>query len=260
MPELRKRKTPPPAPPKPAKKERKQPAEKSTATGTIATKAKESAKNEEPPAPTAPEPAPAAARDTEPAQDIKNKKPTSKSGPPKVGDKIDFDNFGGAIETNDGASTTLQSLVSKSKAGVVLFTYPKASTPGCTTQVCLFRDSYEPLTATGLDIYGLSRDSPKSNSTFKTKQNLPYPLLCDRAASLIAAIGFKNGDKTQRGVFVVTKDGEVLAAEAGGPAATVEVVKGIVEKMGGVGEKGDEKLEKAEVRATAAEGDEVEAK
>lgn len=84
-------------------------------------------------------------------------------------------------------------------------------------------------------------------------------MLCDKAATLIAAIGLKNGDKTTRGVFVVTKDGEVLAAEPGGPAATVEVVKGVVEKMGGVGKDGEEKLEEAEVRATAAEGDEVEA-
>ena len=82
-------------------------------------------------------------------------------------------------------------------------------------------------------------------------------MLCDKAATLIAAIGLKNGDKTQRGVFVVTKDGEVLAAEPGGPAATVEVVKGIVEQMGGAGKDGEEKLEKAEVRATAAEGDDV---
>ena len=78
-----------------------------------------------------------------------------------------------------------------------------------------------------MDIYGLSRDSPKANTTFKTKQNLPYPLLCDKSATLIAAIGLKNGDKTTRGVFVVSKTGEVLAAEPGGPAATVDVVKRI---------------------------------
>lgn len=72
------------------------------------------------------------------------------------------------------------------------------------------------MTATGLSIYGLSTDSPKSNTTFKTKQNLPYSLLCDPAATLIAAIGMKKAPKgTTRGVFVVSKDGKVLAAEAG---------------------------------------------
>lgn len=74
-------------------------------------------------------------------------------------------------------------------------------------------------------------------------------MLCDKAATLIGAIGLKNGDKTQRGVFVVTKDGRVLAAEPGGPAATVEVVKGVVAKLGGTDSKGEEKLEKAEERA-----------
>lgn len=125
-----------------------------------------------------------------------------------------------------------------------------------TTQVCLFRDSYTPLTATGLSIYGLSTDSPKANTTFKSKQELPYPLLCDPSASLIAAIGLKKSPKgTQRGVFVVKKDGEVLAAEAGGPAATVEVVKAVVEKMGGA-KSGKAGLEKAEERAGDAETDE----
>jgi peroxiredoxin Q/BCP len=81
-------------------------------------------------------------------------------------------------------------------------------------------------------------------------------LLCDPSASLIKAIGFKKAPKgTQRGVFVVDKEGKVLAVEAGGPAATVEVVKGIVESMGGDAE--DEGLEKAE--ETAVEGEEKEA-
>ena len=48
-----------------------------------------------------------------------------------VGDTIDLEGFGGEIETNDGVKTTLKKLVDESKAGVVLFTYPKASTPGC---------------------------------------------------------------------------------------------------------------------------------
>jgi peroxiredoxin Q/BCP len=95
-----------------------------------------------------------------------------------------------------------------------------------TTQACLFRDSYTPLTATGYSIYGLSNDSPKANTTFKTKQKLPYTLLCDPAQTLISAIGFKKQPKgTTRGVFVIDKSGKVLAAEPGGPAATVEVVR-----------------------------------
>jgi len=154
---------------------------------------------------------------------------TSSTTKVAAGDTISLETFGGEIETNDGTKTTLEKLVDESRAGVVLFTYPKASTPGCTTQACLFRDSYEPLTATGFSIFGLSKDSPKANTTFKEKQKLPYPLLCDPSAGLISAIGMKKAPNgTTRGVFVIDKTGKVLAAEPGGPAATVEVVKKLV--------------------------------
>jgi peroxiredoxin Q/BCP len=49
----------------------------------------------------------------------------------EVGETINLEGFGGEIETHDGAKTTLKQLVDESTAGVVLFTYPKASTPGC---------------------------------------------------------------------------------------------------------------------------------
>lgn len=52
-----------------------------------------------------------------------------------VGSTINLEGFGGEIETNDGEKTTLQTLVDESDAGVVLFTYPKASTPGCKSPI-----------------------------------------------------------------------------------------------------------------------------
>ncbi|POS84444.1 hypothetical protein EPUL_004560 [Erysiphe pulchra] len=159
-----------------------------------------------------------------------------------VGDTITLKGFGGEIETHEGAKTTLLELVEESKNGVVIFTYPKASTPGCTTQACLFRDQYSSLTSTGLSIYGLSKDTTKANTNFKTKQNLPYPLLCDPSSSLIKAIGLSKAPSgITRGVFVVDKHGKVLAYQAGGPAATVDVVKSLVES--------DSTEEEAEVEA-----------
>jgi thioredoxin-dependent peroxiredoxin len=75
----------------------------------------------------------------------------------------------------------------------------------------------------------LSTDSPKANTNFKEKKELPYPLICDTSATLIAAIGLKKAPSgTTRGVFVVDKAGKVLAAEPGSPASTVEVVKKLV--------------------------------
>ncbi|QSS63868.1 disrupter of telomere silencing protein Dot5 [Histoplasma capsulatum] len=156
--------------------------------------------------------------------------PSSQKKPPKIGDTIDLDQIGTNITTHDGAPTTLKSLVEQSASGVVLFTYPRASTPGCTTQVCLFRDRYDKLTSTGLSIFGLSADSPKANANFKSKQNLPYPLLCDPTASLIGALGLKKTPKgTVRGVFAVSKEGKVLLLESGGPAATADTVQKLVE-------------------------------
>ncbi|GAB1215949.1 hypothetical protein ATERTT37_005147 [Aspergillus terreus] len=162
-------------------------------------------------------------------------KPSAPDTIPKVGDTISLDDFGGEIETNDGAKTTLKKLVDESKAGVVLFTYPKASTPGLahalqgTKQACMFRDGHDHLTSTGLSIFGLSADSPKANTTFKTKQNLQYPLLCDTSATLIAALGLKKSPKgTVRGVFAVDKKGTVLLLQPGGPDATVAAVHNLI--------------------------------
>lgn len=216
--ELRKRKAPQPPPaPAPAVKKASKAGRPAKAKAAVATPKKGEAGSKKE------EAAPAAAEVSSPAAAKKKV---------AVGDVIDLDGFGGEIETNDGEKTSLKALVEESGSGVVLFTYPKASTPGCTTQVCLFRDSYTPLTADGLAIYGLSADSTKANTTFKEKQKLPYPLLCDPQATLIAAIGLKKQPKgTQRGVFVVDKEGKVLVAEAGGPAATVERVKALVEEL-----------------------------
>ena len=197
---------------------------------------------------------------------------------PAVGDTITLDGFGGEIETNDGTKTTLKALVDASKSGVVLFTYPKASTPGCmhpihhsppptrilniltppctgTRQACLFRDAYTALsTASGLAIYGLSTDLPKANTAFKDKQRLPYPLLCDPAATLIAAVGLKKTPKgTTRGVFVVDKQGRVLASQPGGPEGTVAVVVALVE--GGLGAAAAEE-EEEEVKKNGDGGEE----
>lgn len=247
---LRKRKTPPPAPVRPAKKKA---APKSTpkAAAEKVSKVKETVKKQV-------EAATEAVTDKANGEDTA---PPAATGAPSVGDTIDLSTFGGEIETNDGTKTTLAKLVEESKAGVVLFTYPKASTPGCTKQVCLFRDAYEPLTSTGLSIYGLSADSPKANTTFKTKQKLQYPLLCNPSATLIKAIGLQNTPKgTKRGVFVVDKSGKVLAAEAGGPQATVDVVQKLLAAKGAdpsAAPSAAESAKKEEDTAAAKTADEV---
>ena len=85
-----------------------------------------------------------------------------------------------------------------------------------TNQACLFRDNYTIFTENGFAVYGLSKDSLKSNSTFRAKQDLPYDLLCDQEGTLISAMGMaKKPDGTTRGVLAVDKSGKVLALTSG---------------------------------------------
>jgi peroxiredoxin Q/BCP len=78
---------------------------------------------------------------------------------------------------------------------VVLYFYPKDSTPGCTTEAQQFRDLHAQFQAAGCEIYGISRDSLKSHQNFKAKQDLPFELLSDgeeKACSLFGVIKMKN--------------------------------------------------------------------
>ncbi|KAI5291814.1 hypothetical protein KEM54_006391 [Ascosphaera aggregata] len=149
---------------------------------------------------------------------------------PKVGEKINLDDFGGTVKRNDGKEVTLKTLVNECDKGVVIFTYPRASTPGCTTQACLFRDSYSEITDAGFAVYGLSADSPNANTNFQTKQKLPYPLLCDTEQILIGALGLKKTPKgTIRGVFMIDKKtSEVLLLQPGSPSGTMDETKKVI--------------------------------
>ncbi len=70
---------------------------------------------------------------------------------------------------------------------VILFFYPKASTPGCTVEACNFRDHYSELSEKGFDVIGVSADSVKRQSNFATKQSLNYNLIADEEKSIIMA-------------------------------------------------------------------------
>jgi peroxiredoxin Q/BCP len=72
---------------------------------------------------------------------------------------------------------------------VVLYAYPKDSTPGCTTEACDFRDNWARVQALGVKVYGISKDSVKSHQNFIAKQSLPFRLLSDPEATLLKALG-----------------------------------------------------------------------
>ena len=98
---------------------------------------------------------------------------------------------------------------------LVLFFYPKASTPGCTAEACNLSDNYERFTSLGYDILGVSADSQKKQSNFKSKYNFPYPLLADEDKTVINAFGVwgpkkfmgKEYDGIHRTTFVINEEG-----------------------------------------------------
>ncbi|EMD36292.1 hypothetical protein CERSUDRAFT_52082 [Gelatoporia subvermispora B] len=94
--------------------------------------------------------------------------------------------------------------------GIIVFLVPKADTPGCTNQACGFRDSYPDFTSVGFDVYCLSADSPTAQNKWKTKKELPYPLISDPKRVLIRALGAGEGGKTQRSHFIFEKGGKLI--------------------------------------------------
>lgn len=105
-------------------------------------------------------------------------------------------------------------------AGVVLFFYPEAMTPGCTTEACDFRDSLAPLQAAGYTILGISRDAPEKLRRFRERDALTYDLLSDPDHAVHDAYGAwgekMNYGKVVEGVlrstFVIDADGRIAQA------------------------------------------------
>jgi peroxiredoxin Q/BCP len=85
---------------------------------------------------------------------------------------------------------------------VVLYVYPAAMTPGCTTQACDFRDSLSSLNAAGITVLGLSPDKPEKLAKFRQRDSLTFPLLSDPDKRLLEALG-AYGEKKLYGKTVV---------------------------------------------------------
>jgi len=86
----------------------------------------------------------------------------------------------------DGTELKLSDFVGKK---VVLYFYPKDSTPGCTAQACSLRDNYDELRKAGYEVIGISADSAASHQKFIAKQNLPFNLIADTDKKLSEQLG-----------------------------------------------------------------------
>jgi peroxiredoxin Q/BCP len=105
----------------------------------------------------------------------------------QVGDKAP--SFTSTAVGGDYGSGTPLNLSELKGSPVVLYFYPKDDTPGCTTQACGIRDSWNELKKTGAAIFGVSIDPDKSHTKFITKFDLPFPLLSDTDKSIVEAYG-----------------------------------------------------------------------
>lgn len=114
--------------------------------------------------------------------------------------------------SDEGTSIKLSDLRGKK---VVLFFYPKADTPGCTTQACGFRDNWPIIEAAGATVLGISPDSPEKLAKWREKQGFPYNLLSDPEHEVAEVYGTWGEKKMYgrsymgiiRSHFVIDEDG-----------------------------------------------------
>ena len=110
-----------------------------------------------------------------------------------------------------------QSLDQYKGSKVVVFFYPKANTPGCTTEACDLRDHYTELIKAGYILLGVSADTEKLQKKFADKFNFPFPLLADTEKEVINAFGVwglkkfmgKEYDGIHRKTFILDENGYV---------------------------------------------------
>ena len=126
----------------------------------------------------------------------------------KIGDKAPkfeaFDQEGNTIKLTDYKGKKL-----------VLFFYPKASTPGCTMEACNLRDNYHQFLTKGYAVLGVSADSAKRQQNFIAKNELPFPLLADEDKRVINAFGVwgpkkfmgREFDGIHRTTFIIDENG-----------------------------------------------------
>ena len=128
----------------------------------------------------------------------------------KIGDKApEF-----TLQDKNGNEVSLNNFLGKK---VVLYFYPKDSTPGCTKQACAFASAYEQFKSNDIAVIGVSKDSIASHVKFAEKYNLPFILLSDPERKAIEAYGVwqekkmcgKVGMGVVRTTFIIDENGNI---------------------------------------------------
>jgi peroxiredoxin Q/BCP len=113
---------------------------------------------------------------------------------------------------------------------VIVYIYPAAMTPGCTTQACDFRDNLSELDGAGLTVLGISPDPVAKLARFRDEQDLTFPLLSDTAKTTLSTYG-AYGEKKLYGKTVI---GVIRSTFVIGPDGTLEVAQYNVKATGHV--------------------------
>jgi len=102
----------------------------------------------------------------------------------KPGDKMPFFE----VMDQDGYMVSSEELIKAGRKTIIYF-YPKDNTSGCTAEACSIRDNYEALTNAGYNVIGVSKDSAKSHTGFRSKYSLPFRLLADTTTQMMQDFG-----------------------------------------------------------------------
>ena len=148
----------------------------------------------------------------------------------KVGDKApDF-----TLKSQAGESVTLSGF--QGQKAVVLYFYPKDDTPGCTTESCTFRDSFQDFQELGAEVIGISSDSPDSHQQFASKYSLPFTLVSDAGSAVRKQYGVPAtlGLLPGRVTYVIDKTGTVrhMFNSQFNPKKHVEEALGVLKGLG----------------------------
>jgi peroxiredoxin Q/BCP len=130
------------------------------------------------------------------------------------------------LKNQDGEEITLSDYRGKK---VVLFSFPKAHTAGCTAQVCSFNDAFPRMETSNAVVFGISGDSVAEQKSFHQKQDLQYDLLSDPGLNVLKE--WDAGTRVfglsipvaRRSYWVVDEEGRIIAMQVGiGPEASME--------------------------------------
>ena len=92
------------------------------------------------------------------------------------------------VQDQDGKTVKSEDFIGKGRKTIIYF-YPKDNTSGCTAEACSLRDNYAALTAAGYNVVGVSKDSAKSHTGFRSKYDLPFTLLADTSTQMLQDFG-----------------------------------------------------------------------